>query len=223
MLGSLSCGILPDDLPDLGNPGKTAWAAAGCVGNFTNAPTPTDPEGLANVVYVSKTAGWSGAQYVAFGGSPTLQAPGVGHAVKSGNFQCAGTRTGVRCSNLATAAWFEVSGTTATTSSGRRWSYVSFPLPGVASPTSQRSTSTASAVDCSNAGKEGTRLGDIGQKAFAGYDTWYNAPNFEQVMKPKILQVRSACGSNFAVSVVEQMNVVGTTWRALFGWAQNGA
>ena len=63
-------------------------------------------------------------------------------------------------------------------------------------------------------------LGTSLKEAFAGYDHWTEAPNFERLAKPPIETLVSDCGTSFVNDVLERMNVVGPTYRALSSYVQ---
>lgn len=66
---------------------------------------------------------------------------------------------------------------------------------------------------------EGERLSAFGSRRFGGYPVWADAPDFEKVMKPRIVAIRTRCGPDYAEKTLENANVVGVTWRALLTWA----
>jgi len=61
-------------------------------------------------------------------------------------------------------------------------------------------------------------LGSDLSAAFPNYAHWSDAPNFQAVAKPKLLAIKDQCGVDFAYKVVEELNVVGSTWQFMTAW-----
>jgi hypothetical protein len=61
-------------------------------------------------------------------------------------------------------------------------------------------------------------LGSDLTAAFPNYAHWSDAPNFQAVAKPKLLAIKDQCGVDFAYKVVEELNVVGSTWQFMTAW-----
>lgn len=59
------------------------------------------------------------------------------------------------------------------------------------------------------------KLGSTLSRAFAGYNHWSDAPNFEQVAKPAVEAMTARCGRSYSYDVLTRMNIVGGTWRAM--------
>ena len=63
-----------------------------------------------------------------------------------------------------------------------------------------------------------TTLGSDFHARWPTLATWADAPDFEAYAKPKVQALASACGKTWAFLVLQNMNIVGVSWRAMTSW-----
>jgi hypothetical protein len=92
-------------------------------------------------------------------------------------------------------------------------------------PCGQPAGNTASASpppNCSDAEARSAAesLGSHLQSHWPALAHWSTAPDFEPYARPKVEALVKLCGKDWAILVVEDLNVTGPTWRAMSNWAE---
>lgn len=79
---------------------------------------------------------------------------------------------------------------------------------------------SAPGLDCSAAGEPpaADQLGRLLARHWASVTSWTSAPDFTAFAQPRIRALVTAGSSDWAEKVIEDMDVVGPTWRAFSGW-----
>jgi len=82
----------------------------------------------------------------------------------------------------------------------------------------QTSSTPATAAGCADLQKLSDQLGNQFASHWPKYPHWTDAPDFQSFAKPKIQALTQQCGKDDALAVINDMSVVGPTYRSFFVW-----